>query len=629
MTSRTLTLLSILLLAPSVALAGGSLDGVSGGFATGWALDEADPSAAVQLHFYGDAPAGQGRLLGTTTATLPRPDVNTATGLGGDHGFRFRLPAGYGSGQRRVYAYAILPAKGNPLLPGSPRGGSGAAPAPVAPAPAPVAPVPTPAPAPAASRVGTLEAVRADGTVQGWAYDPQAQASSIQVHLYRNGPAGQGQLLGSVEANGPRPDVNSALGITGRHGFRFVLPAALRSGGTIYAYAILSGPTNPLLSGAPLAYGSGATATPSPAAPPAPALGPGSLDGVSGDGIVRGWSSQPEVFVKIDGTEQGSVEAMTPHGGVAGDRGFAFAIPNAYRDGRAHVVEAFVQSAQGRESIGSSPFTLARPGGSLTVRGTLLTVQTSASYGAAINAIHIRGKQIVNNTDHGRQVQVAWNYGEAEVRMPTEAGNNRDRGVSTSVVLDGSVSGPVLATRSLPAYWGKPGTQVFNGGVGSGMTLARNKSEVTPDVLTKRLEVDYLGNPNLIRLQISVTPVTNEPEMLIEIPAIYLERSQFGLFLHLDPQTGVTTSILPARTQRKALILASADRRYAVGVYSPDASAYGNWDFGAGEKTTKINVMTSRRGPIPAGVAQRYRSYLAVGTVDEVVAALRLARQQH
>lgn len=635
MTPRHLLVLTLLTLCPGLAMADGSLDSVANGHASGWALDPGNPRAPIQIHFYSGGPAGQGRLLGSTRTSIPRPDVNRATGHPGNHGFRFRLPANH---RGQVFAYAIIPAQGNPLLAGSPRGAGSATPTPN-PTPTPPAPNPTPtlpAPTPTGSaRAGRLEAYR-NGAVSGWAYDANNPSSAIQVHLYHGGPAGQGRLLGGVQTDLLRRDVNGSLRIQGRHGFRYTLPAGLRSGGTIYAYAIVPNRPNQLLAGSPLSYGSVPAPTPSPSPSPNPGPAPsspgapGSVDGIDRDGVLTGWASSPEVFVEIDRTSVGSVEANLPHGGVSGERGFAFGVPNTYRDGRTHMIEAFVGSGINRTSLGSLSFNLARPGGSLTLRGSLLRVQTAANYGAAITAITIRGRQIVNNKDHGRQVQMAWNYGEAERRMPTEAGRNRDQGASTSVVLDAEVRGAVLTTRCLAAYWGKPGTLVHGGGVGSPLVPTRNKSDVTPDVLEKRVEVDYLGNPNLIRLDVSVTPLDNEPEILIEIPAIYLERRDFSLFLHFDPQTGSTSPSIPSnRNQIKALILSSPDRSIAVGVYSPDATAYGHWDFGANEGTTKINAMGNRHRPIPGRVAQRYRSYLAVGSVDEVVAALRLARSKH
>lgn len=603
----------------SLSFAEGSLDRVTAGYALGWAQDPARPRAPLSVHFYAGGPAGQGRLLGSVRTSLARPDVARATGRPGSPGFRYRLPTSYRAGQA-LYAYAILP--GQPELIGR-IAGAGTPPPAAAPTPAP-SPSPTPS-LPSATGVGRLERV-GGGVVHGWALDPQAPGVSIDVHLYSGGPAGSGRLLGSVRTDVLRRDVNQVHRVSGRHGFRFSLPAGLRQRGTIYAYAILVGAAPALLEGSPLSYGAGAPA-PAPARPATPGQ-PGAVDGVDGRGILRGWSSADEVEVSIDGRTQGSVETLIPVAG-RGAEGFAFAIPNGFRDGRAHRIEAFALTSSGRTSLGTASFTLPRPGGSLTLRGSLLTVETSARYGGAVTAIHVRGRQIVNNTDHGRQVQVAWNYGEGERRMPTEAGNNRDQGISTSVALAGRVEGKALLTEALPAYWGKPGTQVFQGGVGSGMGPTRNKSEVTPDLLQKRVEVDHLGDPHLMRWRISVTPQASERELLIEIPAIYLQRSQFTHFLHLDPQTGATSATLPARNRRRAMILMTADQSLAVGLYSPDANAYGSWDFGADQKTTKINATVHRRTPLRAGQRQTFTSYVAVGSVVEVVRALRRARQQH
>jgi hypothetical protein len=93
--------------------------------------------------------------------------------------------------------------------------------------------------------------------IVGWAFDPDSSSSSIDVHIYRDGPAGGGGIFeGVVRADQFRPDVNAAFGITGNHGFyKTPLPAAFRDGlaHQVYVYAINSngiGP-NPLLSGSP------------------------------------------------------------------------------------------------------------------------------------------------------------------------------------------------------------------------------------------------------------------------------------------------------------------------------------------------------------------------------------------
>ncbi|MBI2120144.1 MAG: hypothetical protein HYT94_00790 [Parcubacteria group bacterium] len=102
----------------------GWLDGVdSNGVISGWTLDPDTPAQSLQVHFYIDAPAGQGTLIGSTVANKPRPDVNQATGYPGDHGFIWRIPARFRTSSHNVYAYAIdsSGAGTNPNLSGSPK----------------------------------------------------------------------------------------------------------------------------------------------------------------------------------------------------------------------------------------------------------------------------------------------------------------------------------------------------------------------------------------------------------------------------------------------------------------------------------------------------------------------------
>ena len=58
-------------------------------------------------------------------------------------------------------------------------------------------------------------------TVSGWAYDPDAPAKSIDVHvyIYKSDGSTLYMPIQAVKANVSRPDVNSTYGITGNHGF--------------------------------------------------------------------------------------------------------------------------------------------------------------------------------------------------------------------------------------------------------------------------------------------------------------------------------------------------------------------------------------------------------------------------
>jgi hypothetical protein len=72
--------------------------------------------------------------------------------------------------------------------------------------------------------IGWLDAARCD-LMGGWSYDPDDPASSIDVRLYDGTTA-----LGTVHADGDRPDVRDVMKVTGNHGFNLLTSAALKDG---------------------------------------------------------------------------------------------------------------------------------------------------------------------------------------------------------------------------------------------------------------------------------------------------------------------------------------------------------------------------------------------------------------
>ncbi len=75
--------------------------------------------------------------------------------------------------------------------------------------------------------------------VWGWAYDPADQSADVRVDIYLDGPVGTGTFLLSTAANVERTDINTALGITGNHGYIAPLPCELFDGvsHSLYVYA--------------------------------------------------------------------------------------------------------------------------------------------------------------------------------------------------------------------------------------------------------------------------------------------------------------------------------------------------------------------------------------------------------
>ncbi len=99
---------------------------------------------------------------------------------------------------------------------------------------------------------GNIDGI-SNGVISGWAYDPDEPSKSITIHVYVDGPVGNGRVVGSATANKLRNDVNAAYGISGNHGFGFTIPSELLKGyRKFYVYAIDSqGGVNPLVAGSP------------------------------------------------------------------------------------------------------------------------------------------------------------------------------------------------------------------------------------------------------------------------------------------------------------------------------------------------------------------------------------------
>ncbi|MEP6849477.1 MAG: FG-GAP-like repeat-containing protein [Acidobacteriota bacterium] len=92
------------------------------------------------------------------------------------------------------------------------------------------------------SPIGYLDSADSTtGIIRGWSLDKDSPNTSNQVHIYIDGPAGQGgTFVGETAANLPRPDVNTTTGFPGDHGYEFQLPQQYADGKPhkIYAHGI-------------------------------------------------------------------------------------------------------------------------------------------------------------------------------------------------------------------------------------------------------------------------------------------------------------------------------------------------------------------------------------------------------
>lgn len=101
--------------------------------------------------------------------------------------------------------------------------------------------------------LGQITVTTVRGQVQGWAVDIGAQASSVVVNFYIDGPKGTGTLIGSATANLTNPP----SGFSGKHGFLYQIPSQYLNGSsrTLYTDApSLSGGSSTALKESPYSF---------------------------------------------------------------------------------------------------------------------------------------------------------------------------------------------------------------------------------------------------------------------------------------------------------------------------------------------------------------------------------------
>ena len=276
----------------------GSVDVASGNQLTatvaGWAVDPSSPSTSIDVHIYVNG-VGVAR-----TANKARADVNGALGIYGQHGYSEQVALKPGG--NNVCVYAIGTSSGNNALLAC-RTVIGVVPP-----------------------VGYVDAMAVSGwnvTVNGWSLDPNSTSVSTPVHLYVNGG-----FAAATSANLSRPDINSILGVAGRHGYS--ISGALNRGANsvcVYAIGVTQGGNNALMQ---------CGTVQGPVAPV------GSLDAVTVVGsqvYVAGWaidrnapSSSIAVHVYVNNTGR-AIDANKPRAdvnavmGVSGQHGYNTTVP--------------------------------------------------------------------------------------------------------------------------------------------------------------------------------------------------------------------------------------------------------------------------------------------------------------
>lgn len=289
--------------------------------------------------------------------------------------------------------------------------------------------------------------------------------------------------------------------------------------------------------------------------------------------------------------------------------------------------------------------------GDSRISNGVVSIGTSTVMAGAIDSMVVNGREYINAYDHGRELQMAYNYDlRGEALNPTEAGSSSDgRGpTSTSRLLSLNTGAGVLESAVNPAYWLRPGERTFltNGLVGTDGT-AVNTTLVSNDVLRKRVELNAGGDPNVVKFTTTLSSAEPHHFMAMEAPTGYLA-GDFTATYQFDPGTGradefpLTASAGTSRaesTSAKPLIMATPDGQHAMGVFVPPdprfkgyvAMTYRGHD--AEDSTNKWSLAfaegdpTLQRLDVPAG-DHEFQSFMVVGDLETVKRSMaELARQ--
>ena len=257
-----------------------------------------------------------------------------------------------------------------------------------------------------------------------------------------------------------------------------------------------------------------------------------------------------------------------------------------------------------------------------------IVIQTTSRLAGAIDSLTWKGKEFIDSTDHGRQLQSACSFHDGrgdfvpETFNPTEAGSRHDGDgpISTSKLLSLATEANRLETKTRMAFWLRPGER-------SAGQLARNKSPISDHILAKRVTIGTHGLPHAIEYVVTFTVPEGERHRLGQFEAVtgYMP-AEFEQFYTFNVATGELRELSDGPgEQHLPVIFATRDNQHAMGIWSPDQpsdgfrhAGYGRFRF-AQQKVVKWNCVFRVRDDkaIPAG-DHTYQAFVIVGSLEDV-----------
>jgi len=236
--------------------------------------------------------------------------------------------------------------------------------------------------------------------------------------------------------------------------------------------------------------------------------------------------------------------------------------------------------------------------------GAPIVARTSSDLGGAIYSLTWQGKEFLNSSDHGRELQSASSFDDlGEAYNPTEAGASRDRLHSTSVVRSLATAGNVLQGETQMAFW--------RGGLSN-------------HVLKRKITIGFGGIPNVVQHLVTFVVPERRATATFEALTGYMP-PEFARFYSYNPETRVLSNLSDGPgEQALPVILATPDGAYAMGVYSPHSEAlrgggYGRWRFQS-ERVVKWNCVYRSANIYPG--AYSTECYSIIGSLENVKDAM-------
>jgi hypothetical protein len=255
-------------------------------------------------------------------------------------------------------------------------------------------------------------------------------------------------------------------------------------------------------------------------------------------------------------------------------------------------------------------------------------LKTSAEFSGSIYSLVFRGKEHIDSFANGRLLQSASTFDHyGECFNPTEAGSQPDlthpRGYSNSRLIDFYVKKNQLWTLTNMAFWLLPGQNYPRGcGLHKGVTHALNLEERANHLFEKKVTIGLPNFQNVIEYQVTYHVPKSFSSGQFEAATGYMPED-FSLALLFNPITG-EESIADKKNGEQSLpvILATKDRKYAMGVYSKQLPqpglkfGYGHFIFPPAAHTNKWNCVFREKNVIAKNY--QYTCLIILGTVDEV-----------